>query len=199
MKYKINGTLLTFVTALWRCLQPLSKRSTTNGHRRYNGGYFWSERSQKVPEISNKTRMVGSLHKSPGDVSGLRSRPFAFLLAFCCTCVRQHDENLVRLPLFQPMTAQLGNICFIHLIFRFVFGHFWRWSYKNRKILCNLHFERQDGQDGKNGKKIMQLKWPKYQKPKDKNMGWTKHKDVKWHLFCTKKGIGWNMAIFSLK
>ena len=25
----------------------------------------------------------------------------------------------------------------------------------------------------KTGKKIMQLKWPKYQKPKDENMGWT--------------------------
>ena len=30
------------------------------------------------------------------------------------------------------------------------------------------------GKMGKNGKKIMQLKWPKYQKPKDENMGWTK-------------------------
>ena len=30
---------------------------------------------------------------------------------------------------------------------------------------------------GKMGKmeKITQLKWPKYQKPKDENMGWTKH------------------------
>ena len=110
MKYKINGTLLTFVTALWRCLQPLSKRSTTNGHRRYNGGYFCSERSQKVPEISNKTRMVGSLHKSPGDVSGLRSRPFAFFLAFRCNGVQQLNGNLVHLQLFQQMTAQLGNI-----------------------------------------------------------------------------------------
>ena len=26
----------------------------------------------------------------------------------------------------------------------------------------------------KNGKKIMQLKWPKYQKPKDENKRWTK-------------------------
>ena len=33
----------------------------------------------------------------------------------------------------------------------FVFGHFWRQSYKNTKTLCNLclHFARQDGQDGK--------------------------------------------------
>ena len=50
------------------------------------------------------------------------------------------------------------------------FGHFWRQSYENTKILRNLclNFARQDGQDGK---KIMQLKRPKYQKPKYKNMG----------------------------
>ena len=36
------------------------------------------------------------------------------------------------------------------------------------------------GKRGKNGKKIMQLRWPKYQKPKDKNMGWTKQL---WHHY----------------
>ena len=48
-----------------------------------------------------------------------------------------------------------------------VFGQFWRRSYENTKILSNLclHFARQDGQDRK---KITQLKWSKYQKPKDK-------------------------------
>ena len=62
-----------------------------------------------------------------------------------------------------------------------VFGHFWWRSYENTKILHNLclHFARQDGKDGKregkNWKKITQLKWPKYQKPKNENMGWTKH------------------------
>ena len=30
------------------------------------------------------------------------------------------------------------------------------------------------GKMEKNRKKIMQLKWPKYQKPKDENMGWMK-------------------------
>ena len=33
----------------------------------------------------------------------------------------------------------------------------------------------QKGKTEKNGEKISQLKWPKYQKPKYKNMGWTKH------------------------
>ena len=32
------------------------------------------------------------------------------------------------------------------------------------------------GKTGKNEKKITQLKQPKYKKPKDKNMGWTKQK-----------------------
>ena len=36
------------------------------------------------------------------------------------------------------------------------------------------------GKTEKNGKKITNLKWPKYQKPKNENMGWTKHK---WHFW----------------
>jgi hypothetical protein len=46
------------------------------------------------------------------------------------------------------------------------FGNFWRRSYENAKVLRNLclHFERQDGQDGKKPGR-------KYQKPKDENMG----------------------------
>ena len=31
------------------------------------------------------------------------------------------------------------------------------------------------GKMEENGKKITQLKWPKYQKLKDKNMGWIEH------------------------
>ena len=40
---------------------------------------------------------------------------------------------------------------------------------------CNYAGSEYKFRDGKNGKKIMQLKCPKYQKPKDENMGWTKH------------------------
>ena len=72
------------------------------------------------------------------------------------------------------------------------FFHFWAQSYEYMKILCNLclHFARQAGQDGKNnGKKILQLKWPKYQKPKDENMGWTKHMSKQY----------WNHEIFMKK
>ena len=53
--------------------------------------------------------------------------------------------------------------------FLFVFGHFWWQRNDNTKIFHNLclHFARQDGQDGKKpGMKTIQLKWPKYQKPK---------------------------------
>ena len=45
------------------------------------------------------------------------------------------------------------------------------------------------GKTEKNGKKITEQKWPKYQKPKDKNMGWMKQKtpkghfEIKWPLF----------------
>ena len=42
----------------------------------------------------------------------------------------------------------------------------------------------------KNRKKITQLKWPKYQKPKDKNKGWTKHSWQKlfyFNLFSSPK------------
>ena len=31
------------------------------------------------------------------------------------------------------------------------------------------------GKSEKTGKKITKLKWPKYQKTKDENMGWTKY------------------------
>jgi hypothetical protein len=54
-----------------------------------------------------------------------------------------------------------------------VFGHFWRRSYKNTKILRNLclHFARQDGQDKKNRKENQATKVTKIKrKPKDKNM-----------------------------
>ena len=42
------------------------------------------------------------------------------------------------------------------------------------------------GKMEKNGKKITQLRWPKYQKAKDENMGWTKHK-FHYKLWVTKK------------
>ena len=49
-----------------------------------------------------------------------------------------------------------------------VFGHFWRQSYENTKILRNLclHFERQDGQDGKKRKENHATKVSKIPKTK---------------------------------
>ena len=57
---------------------------------------------------------------------------------------------------------QLQYQCFIHPIFLFWF--LVTFGYEVMKILRNLclHFARQDEQDGKNRKKIMHLKWPKY-------------------------------------
>ena len=53
------------------------------------------------------------------------------------------------------------------------FSHLWQQSYENTEILRNLclHLARQDGQDGKTEINKRQLKCPKYQKPKDENMG----------------------------
>ena len=73
------------------------------------------------------------------------------------------------------------RFCFFHLILRFWF--LVTFGYEVTKILKenihNLCLQRQDGQDGNNREKITQLKWPKYQKPDDENMGWTK-------LLCQK-------------
>ena len=63
--------------------------------------------------------------------------------------------------------------CFVHPIFRL-------WSFLAMKLRkCYVIFvyilHGKMGKTEKTGKKITQLKWPKYQKPKDENMGWTKH------------------------
>ena len=75
-------------------------------------------------------------------------------------------------------------ICSSHFLF-LVFGHVWWRSYENTTILRNvcLHFARQDGQDRK---KITQLKWSKYQKPKDKKWDERNMKNKKnvYKLFC---------------
>ena len=82
------------------------------------------------------------------------------------------------------LTNRYWICCFVHPIFEFWF--LVTFGDEVPKIWSNLclHFARQDGRDGKNGKKIMQLKLPKYQKPKDQNMGWTKPVSSK-HIFCS--------------
>ena len=53
-----------------------------------------------------------------------------------------------------------------------VFGRFWQWIYENTKIVCNVYnLQGKMGKTEKNRKEITQLRWPKYQKPKDENMG----------------------------
>ena len=73
----------------------------------------------------------------------------------------------------------LCNICFVHPIFRFWFlVTFGDKVMKIQKyyIIFVYILQGKMGKTEKNGKKITQLKWPKYQKPKDENMGWTKQK-----------------------
>ena len=70
----------------------------------------------------------------------------------------------------------------IHVIFASFspFLVFWLWSLLATKlqkyyVIFVYILKGKMGKTEKTGKKITQLKWPKYQKPKDKNMGWTKH------------------------
>ena len=62
--------------------------------------------------------------------------------------------------------------CSSHFSF-LVFGHFWRWSYENTKILHNLclNFDRQDGQDGKKRKESHATKVTKIPKTKRRKYG----------------------------
>ena len=57
-----------------------------------------------------------------------------------------------------------------------VFGHFWRRSCQNTKILRNLclHFARQDGQDGKKRKENYATKVTKIPKTKRQKYGMNK-------------------------
>ena len=65
--------------------------------------------------------------------------------------------------------------CSSHFLF-FVFGHFWRQSYKNTKILRNLclHFARQDGQVRKKWKENCATKVTKIPKSKRQKHGLNK-------------------------
>ena len=63
----------------------------------------------------------------------------------------------------------ISNVSFI-LYFVFGFGHFC-WQIQNYYAI----FVYMMGKTEKKGMKMTQLKWPKYQKPKDENTGWTKH------------------------
>ena len=97
------------------------------------------------------------------------------LFILCCSkspkgrrdCLRLQDTHCSKMFVF----VKSHNICFDYPIFRFrflvIFG------YEVTKILHNLCLHLQ-GKMEKNRKKIMQLKCPKYQNPKDENMGWTK-------------------------
>ena len=65
-------------------------------------------------------------------------------------------------------------LCFVHQISRFWFlDTFGDEVTKIRKyyVIFAYILQGKMGKTQKSGKKIMQLKWPKYQKPKDENIG----------------------------
>ena len=75
------------------------------------------------------------------------------------------------------LTSTLCYQCFVHPIFCFLFlVTFGDEVTKIQKYYVIFVYILQAKIEKKTGKKITQLKWQKYQKPKDKNMGWTKHK-----------------------
>ena len=80
--------------------------------------------------------------------------------------------------------------CFVHPNFWFlVFGHFWRQSYENTNILCNLclHFARQDGQDRKKRKENHANKVNKIPKTKRQKYGMNNRPN---NINCTVVGRG---------
>ena len=112
-----------------------------------------------------------------------------FLLQFSLLCTtKKFFTNALQIRISWTFHTYLvfrywesfSNVSFIPF---FVFG-FLALLATITKILFNLclHFPRQDGQDWKKtGKKITQLKWLKYQKPKQENMGWMKH-NMYWYI-----------------
>ena len=74
------------------------------------------------------------------------------------------------------------NVIFIPF-FCFVLSHLGNKVMKIQKYYVIFVYILQ-GKTEKKEKSITQLKWPKYQKPKDKNMGRTKHKTTFNVFFC---------------
>ena len=101
-----------------------------------------------------------------------------------------------------PPNASTGkrNFVFIFsekILHMFCSSHFWFLvTFGNEVTKIQKYYvifvyilQGQMGKTEKKGKKITQLKWPKYQKPKDENMGWTKQKKRKW---WEKKSMIWS-------
>ena len=95
------------------------------------------------------------------------------LVAFLLN-VKKALSHLVFYPEFPNDLANLFNLplCSSHFPF-LVFGHFWRQSNENTKILRNLclHFARQDGQDRKKWKENHATKVTKIPKTKRRKYG----------------------------
>ena len=103
----------------------------------------------------------------------------AIVLYFCISKMIQFWQVTLDDSIVKWTSDDLKHKCFIHPIFRFwflvTFGNEVMKIQKDYIIVVYI-LQGKMGKTEKTGKKITQLKWPKYQKPKDENMGWTKHK-----------------------
>ena len=99
-------------------------------------------------------------------------------------------HDLIDIDIGEAANTQQNNTFLIYVSFIpfFVFGFWSLLATKLQKyyIIFVYFLQGKMGKTETNEKKIMQLKWPKYQKPKDENIGWTKHLSwYSWHLCCT--------------
>ena len=137
---------------------------------------YWLKNFAKKQKLTKLKVNVEGFETNPkGKNVGLSQTQMQKARVFIENQVIQEAEDISRPNRFFKFGRSI--FCFVHPIFRFCF--LVTFGDEVTKILCNLclHFARQDEQDGKKtGKKITQLKWPKYQKPKDENMGWMKEK-----------------------
>ena len=91
-------------------------------------------------------------------------------LLHCLVNVRYQTSKL---RVWSPSWSDKSFII-VFFIPYFVFGFWSLLATKLQKYYVIFVYILQ-GKMSKMEKKITQLKWPKYQKPKDENMGWTKH------------------------
>ena len=80
---------------------------------------------------------------------------------------------MIRNKLFHIQLIIMLSVFHLSRFWFLVFGHFWRQSNENTKILCNLclHFARQDGQDRKKRKENRVIKVTKIPKTKRQKHG----------------------------
>ena len=131
------------------------------------------QRWQLLDQPNWKNLQIGSWHTWLLEMS----KTFEFYSLFGCFWVQKGNLKLFETKKLDKYWLKNALNCFIHPIFRFLFlVTFGNKVTKMRKydIIFVYILQGKMGKTGKTRKETTQLKWPKYQKPKDKNMGWTK-------------------------